>query len=701
MSAVPHTRTSSSPIKSTTYASRVGSYFRYLSNIVRFTFSERVTDATLCYGCQKLKRRLLRPEIYLGKRLLIHKDFEELSKCADSFCDLCKFLRREYLFQPEFLFNQHPYHRYRVSEKPIFVYNDAGWHANADHDLNQRLFEFRKHFYSTTTEASFHDHETLRNAQPGTSLSLEHCRRWLAICSDTHKICGPLSEAGSKFLPTRLVYVGQKRKDTLRLVITADLANTTIDNYATLSYCWGQANVAACTTKANFDERLHGIPIASLPETILNAIEITRALRVGYIWIDALCIIQDPDGADWQREVHNMGSIYKQSLFTIAASSARDSSTGLFGRKDWALLPAQEYCLEDTKSHNRGYLQPSRPQWHMDTEPLARRGWAMQERLLASRTLFWSSKGVFWECNQMRESEFSSFEREPLHTRYTGSPELPSLRSLAWAILFPKLQVTRWIHLVVLFCKLELTVPSDKLPAISGLGSELARMNGQEFTLGVWTKNLVVELAWASNHSDTSIMAHAMSVGRSAVRFTNAPSWSWASVSARPRFVVEWLHEAGSKIEKPTILTKIQDAQLHLRGRLGSLDLVSLDTTRSTHPSRSFIFTPKRAPKDRRSQDYVLEHATFDTHVDKLPGEGGTVRCLEWMSWTGYRGQPYWAYGNLTDTIDTTIRWILRVTGAIILAPVDGQQHTFRRIGWLEVLDTDFFDAEPQEIILV
>jgi hypothetical protein len=49
-----------------------------------------------------------------------------------------------------------------------------------------------------------------------------------------------------------------------------------------------------------------------LPKTFQEAIEFTRRLKIRYIWIDALCIIQD-DREDWQREVANMYTTYQNS----------------------------------------------------------------------------------------------------------------------------------------------------------------------------------------------------------------------------------------------------------------------------------------------------------------------------------------------------------------------------------------------------
>jgi hypothetical protein len=56
--------------------------------------------------------------------------------------------------------------------------------------------------------------------------------------------------------------------------------------------------------------------------------QVVRRLGVRYLWIDSLCIIQDDE--DWAREASYMYDVYSNSYLTISATSANDSSYGLF-----------------------------------------------------------------------------------------------------------------------------------------------------------------------------------------------------------------------------------------------------------------------------------------------------------------------------------------------------------------------------------
>lgn len=103
--------------------------------------------------------------------------------------------------------------------------------------------------------------------------------------------------------------------------------------YTALSYCWGPGAVDQLsllrTTTETVAEFAKELPAEQLPATLADAIKITRALAIPYIWIDELCIVQDDD-RDWQREAAAMDRVYSGSQLTIAASESPHSSMGCF-----------------------------------------------------------------------------------------------------------------------------------------------------------------------------------------------------------------------------------------------------------------------------------------------------------------------------------------------------------------------------------
>jgi hypothetical protein len=67
--------------------------------------------------------------------------------------------------------------------------------------------------------------------------------------------------------------------------------------------------------------------LEELAQTLRDAIDVTRKLGIRYLWVDALCIIQD-NVTDKSREIERMGKVYKNATVTIAAASASRVSEG-------------------------------------------------------------------------------------------------------------------------------------------------------------------------------------------------------------------------------------------------------------------------------------------------------------------------------------------------------------------------------------
>ncbi|KAF2689128.1 heterokaryon incompatibility, partial [Lentithecium fluviatile CBS 122367] len=64
------------------------------------------------------------------------------------------------------------------------------------------------------------------------------------------------------------------------------------------------------------------------PQTIRDAILMTRSLGVFYLWIDALCIIQ---GSDDRCESARMADVYGNACFAIIAARTKSVNDGFFG----------------------------------------------------------------------------------------------------------------------------------------------------------------------------------------------------------------------------------------------------------------------------------------------------------------------------------------------------------------------------------
>jgi hypothetical protein len=155
-------------------------------------------------------------------------------------------------------------------------------------------------------------------------------RAWLDWCDNKHE-CNKNQSNGDMPLSTRLLYVGAVNDpsydpDFLRLDLGSKIQAGR--KYIALSHRWGDLLAAEkekfCTSRANIDHRLEGFSLRDLRRTFQDAVKATRQLRIPYLWIDSLCIIQYGDeGEDWRLESQHMETVFSAAYCTIAATSAK------------------------------------------------------------------------------------------------------------------------------------------------------------------------------------------------------------------------------------------------------------------------------------------------------------------------------------------------------------------------------------------
>ena len=324
-------------------------------------------------------------------------------------------------------------------------------------------------------------------------------KQWLESCRKSHPLCSGATNT-EKF-PTRLIDIASNEP---RLCLGVGLKGSI--EYSTLSHCWGSPNPSKVTLgKNNIGSFLHRIPRNALPKTFRDFIKINRFLGIQYIWIDSLCIVQD-DEEDWKAESARMTNVYGAAVLNVAAIGAVDGNVGCFFErsKTWRCqvkisVEHQEKTLEFFPFHFRKLLTET---------PLASRAWALQERILPRRTVFFGKTQVFWECNELQECEIF-----PHHY----PPEIR--REKLWPIT-----TKGWENIVASYSRCSITFSRDKLVALPGLARLMQQESGIEYVAGLWRKNLESQLRWQRTHSPGTIERPAV---------YRAPSWSWASIDGR------------------------------------------------------------------------------------------------------------------------------------------------------------------------
>lgn len=142
--------------------------------------------------------------------------------------------------------------------------------------------------------------------------SFEQAKNWVGMCASRHPEC---IRWVSTVMLLRLIDVMPTSTDRVSLVETSGQ----LLQFAALSYCWGkEAFLATHTT--NSSQHLHGIFVPDLPQATQDAIRCTRRLGLPYVWVDALCIVQDDD-TEKQKEISRMKDFHRSTYLTVNEQS--------------------------------------------------------------------------------------------------------------------------------------------------------------------------------------------------------------------------------------------------------------------------------------------------------------------------------------------------------------------------------------------
>ncbi|RYC59838.1 hypothetical protein CHU98_g6364 [Xylaria longipes] len=223
---------------------------------------------------------------------------------------------------------------------------------------------------------------------------------WLENCQVHHSTCSEGKDA-NPVLPSRVIDVGNEITDPRLHVSNGERAP-----YLALSYFWGVSG-NLITTKESLRDRMEAIPLASFPLTLRDAVLATRQLGFRFLWVDAICIIQD-DVNDWEKEAVQMRAIYAHATITLSAHDSDDSQGGLYRpRQNRLTSPVQvslrvpkKYQGERAAAHKTGfYVLPVHGEKELlKPGPVNTRAWTLQEQMLSTRVLHWGPGILYWEC---------------------------------------------------------------------------------------------------------------------------------------------------------------------------------------------------------------------------------------------------------------------------------------------------------------
>lgn len=285
-----------------------------------------------------------------------------------------------------------------------------------------------------------------------------------------------------------------------------------------LSYKWGDCR-RFITTSLNLGIYQREIPLQRLPWSFREAISVAHVLGFRWLWIDALCILQDSED-DKASQINAMDRMFRSSVLILYAIAGDNADAGLSVERDPRSVTM---CMFKLRTTLDGKTVVSNSHAIVDSpysgyQPLFQRGWVLQEEALASRGLIFGPQQIAFHCLCCTCDEtFPNVGppiqviQDPDNSRGRGYCPRLDLDNFAflrlWLLTDDPLPICQdtdrrenhfehWYSMVASYSYRSLMFPDHALPALAGLAKALEKCHNCSYTLGLWKEDLPVGLLW-------------------------------------------------------------------------------------------------------------------------------------------------------------------------------------------------------------
>lgn len=373
-----------------------------------------------------------------------------------------------------------------------------------------------------------------------------------------------------------------------------------------------------------------------------------------------------------------MIDVYSKAHLVISANNANDKAIGCFHQRDLcrsAIIILSLTHPQEASEVHATLLFPSSELPFFDggfqSEPLAQRGWALQERALARRNLHYNNNQMYFECNHGIVGENGCYSERRYCDINKAHERLDSLSPIK---PLHGVDHEMWNGLLWAYGTRKLTRPTDKLPAMSGLARLFEQRFRAEYVTGLWSNALIEGLAW-QGLGDRKAMDNGEYIG---------PSWSWVSYAgiAATGLQESWIDTA-EVLEWHVDLKneanpygEVKDAWIRLRAPIA--ELVASEKKVTDHEVRlsnaGIIPLPRLRTKYSDDEDGTI--VSLDSQIARTSGE--------WRNWNlhvlllgGYRGMGR-GVGRDKQRSDES-------SYALVVVKVDNERiiKRMKRVGWM------------------
>lgn len=346
-------------------------------------------------------------------------------------------------------------------------------------------------------------------------INFELIQEWLTDCDKSHHECVRVGEQNWQRMPSNFRLIDIHRRC---LVKTAQRLR-----YIALSYVWG-ASSSLKTTKSTIHQfsmdQAFDKSKTKLPALVESAIEFSESLSERYLWVDALCIVQDDD-ADVSDQISKMDAIYSCSYITLVAAAGTSSQSRLLG------LPSSPRVVKQTVEMIQGnsYIaEPSTLDYRLSETIWNTRGWTYQERELSSRRVFVFDDECFFECGRCIRCESLMLATHTPQRSWWTRMEKPSLNTPSIDLAHHNNQfLVYFFNNVNEYTTRKLTKPEDISNAFAGLCTSIQNNGHTRIISGMPVENLHQAMFWEI----TGISARRLSTFSHQGSTWIFPSWSW------------------------------------------------------------------------------------------------------------------------------------------------------------------------------
>ncbi|KAH9882935.1 hypothetical protein J1614_000301 [Plenodomus biglobosus] len=413
------------------------------------------------------------------------------------------------------------------------------------------------------------------------------------------------------------------------------------ETYVALSYVWGSGVNSRGQT-------------SSFPQTIQDAVTVTKQLGYSWLWVDQYCMDQN-NKPEFQHQLQQMDAVYRQAVVTLIAAAGSHADYG---------LPGVSRCLRRPSlsvTHPHGHLSAIRgvPDLSLHGCKWASRAWTYQEGLLSTKRLVFTDDQLYFECQGLYCTEMLNIPYEIWEEKHhSDQPYLHYLYRMDPHMgIFPldRCGVDPWdiFNRITEYSQRSLTFYADVLRGMLGIFRAFEReKNPMRHLYGV----PYPQMAWTLPNATTSERnsKRRLPMFSESLRWTLStpserregfPSWSWTGWYGKVIWpdvytASTYPHRTPRRLEHPRD-PKVNEKSIRISIELRNGELVDWNTFQKQYQDYSFssevsgiihfgaYMTPATYLPDNTSPDIVVHLHHEDGQSTPVVVEKTTVRDLQ------------------------------------------------------------------------